>query len=150
MPFQLCTVQHVPGVSRICTSVSLWYAGVYEWEAALNVSTGKVYYINNVNACTVRDTRLSLRSTHQHVLQSAVHRRYYAVGIDASAGSLYPCWDRSAVLIFFSFCHFWRGSIALLGSQEQPTMAVYVLASKSATDPHPSQAIPAGEIKPRA
>lgn len=29
-------------------------AGVYEWEAALNVSTGQVYYINNVNSNKVR------------------------------------------------------------------------------------------------
>lgn len=33
---------------------SVAYAGIYEWEAALNVSTGKVYYINNVNYTNVR------------------------------------------------------------------------------------------------
>jgi len=32
------------------------FQGIYEWEAALNVSTGKVYYVNNVNYTTVRKT----------------------------------------------------------------------------------------------
>lgn len=32
---------------------SVAYAGIYEWEAALNISTGKVYYINNVNYTNV-------------------------------------------------------------------------------------------------
>lgn len=28
-------------------------SGIYEWEAALNISTGKVYYVNNVNYTNV-------------------------------------------------------------------------------------------------
>lgn len=48
------------------------FAGIYEWEAALNVSTGKVYYVNNVNytnvsnigSWSVENTRiLGLRKT---------------------------------------------------------------------------------------
>lgn len=30
--------------------------GIYEWEAALDNSTGKVYYDNNVNFSTVGNT----------------------------------------------------------------------------------------------
>lgn len=39
------------------------FQGIYEWEAALNISTGKVYYVNNVNYTNVRNTEESPTSS---------------------------------------------------------------------------------------